>query len=247
MASLREKMLELLEKDKEFRYMVAGYLGLSEIMRRLDALSEEQVSLRKEQIKLREEQTKIWNEMKGLREEQVSLREEQVKLREEQIKLREDFNKMLSIIRTMDSRLSRVEKTLEKLTLDIEEEARSILTYRVKEELGVEIELRSLILPDLELNIYGVADDICIIGEASVRAGIRVLNSLLEKIEKLKANYPEKIRRQIIPVIYTSLPMPDLIERAREKKIWVLKATGDFVKPNPLKAETKKWERIKKS
>ena len=238
MASLREKMLELLEKDKEFRYMVAGYLGLSEIMRSLDALSEEQVSLRKEQIKLREEQTKIWNEMKGLREEQVSLREEQVKLREEQIKLRkeqiklrEDFNKMLSIMRTMDSRL-RVEKTLEKLTLDIEEEARSILTYRVKEELGVEIELRSLILPDLELNIYGVANDICIIGEASVRAGIRVLNNLLEKIEKLKANYPEKIRRRIIPVIYTSLPMPDLIERAREKKIWILKATGDFVKPN---------------
>jgi len=108
----------------------------------------------------------------------------------------------------------------------------------VKEELGVEVELSSLILPELELNIYGVADDICIVGEASVRAGIRVLNSLLDKIEKLKANYPEKIRRQIIPVIYTSLPMPDLIERTREKKIWVLKATGDLVKPNPLKAET---------
>jgi len=123
-------MLELLEKDKEFRYTVAGYLGLSEIMRRLDALSGEQV-------KLREEQTKIWKEIKGLKEEQAKmwdemrgLREEQISLREEQIKLREDFNKMLSVIRTMDSRLSRVEKTLEKLTLDIEEEARSILTYR---------------------------------------------------------------------------------------------------------------------
>jgi len=272
MSSLKEKMLELLEKDREFRYTVAGYLGLSEIMKRLDVLSEEQTKLREEQTKiwrelegLRKEQTKIWMEIKGLREEQTKiweeireLKEEQIKLREEQTKiwkeieglrgeqtkiwmeikglkkeqtkLREDFNKMLSVIRNMNSRLIRVERTLEKLTLDIEEEARSILAHRIRRELGVKIELGSLILPDLELNIYGATDEICIVGEASVRAGVRVLSSLLEKLEILKARYPEKLRKRIILVIYTSLPMPDLIERAKERNVWVLKATGDFVK-----------------
>ncbi len=34
--SLREEFLELLEKDAEFRYAVAGYLGLSEILKRLE-------------------------------------------------------------------------------------------------------------------------------------------------------------------------------------------------------------------
>ena len=101
----------------------------------------------------------------------------------------------------------------------------------VKEELGVEVELSSLILPELELNIYGAADEVCVVGEASVRAGVRVLSSLLEKLEILKARYPEKLRKRIILVIYTSLPMPDLIERAKERNVWVLKATGDFVKP----------------
>jgi len=260
MASLREEILELLEKDREFRYAIAGYLGLSEIMKRLDTIAEEQIKLRKEQTKiwneirglrkeqisLREEQTKIWNEIRGLREEQISLREEQtkiwneirglreeqIKLREEQIRLREDFNKMLEVIRSMNLRLERVERTLEKLTLDIEEEARSILEHRIKKDLGLEMKIESLVLPELELNIYGVSDDTCIVGEASVRAGVSVLERLLKKIEKLRRKFPEKLRKRIIPVIYTSLPMPDLVERARVEKIWVLKATEDIVKPD---------------
>ncbi|MGP3704704.1 MAG: hypothetical protein ACKD6O_05340, partial [Candidatus Bathyarchaeota archaeon] len=87
MESLKKEFLELLERDLKFRYAVAGYLGLSEILKRLDSIAEEQV-------KLREEQTKIWVEIEGLRKEQVSLREEQTKiwveiegLRKEQVSL----------------------------------------------------------------------------------------------------------------------------------------------------------------
>ena len=58
MEPLKRQFLELLDKDLEFRYAVAGYLGLSEILKRLDDLSEEQVKLREEQIKLREEPDK---------------------------------------------------------------------------------------------------------------------------------------------------------------------------------------------
>ena len=247
MVSLKDEILRLLEEDKEFRYAIAGYLGLLEIMRRLDviaeeqvklreeqtkiwseikALHEEQVKLREEQVRLREEQTKIWSEIKALRMEQIRFREELNKiwseirsLREEQIRLREDFNEMLKEIRSINLRLGRVERTLEKLTLDIEEEARSILKYRIKKDFGLEMEIGRLVLPELELNLYGVSGDICVVGEASVRAGVRVLEGLLEKIEKLKARYPEKLRKQVIPVIYTSLPMPELVERAKLKNV----------------------------
>ena len=108
MEPLKKQFLELLDKDLEFRYAVAGYLGLSEILKRLDNLSEEQIKLREEQTKiwqeirgLREEQTKIWKEIQGLREEQVSLRKEQTKiweeirgLREGQLKLMEEHAKI---------------------------------------------------------------------------------------------------------------------------------------------------------
>ncbi len=38
MEPLKRTFLELLEKDLEFRYAVAGYLGLSEVLKRLDAI-----------------------------------------------------------------------------------------------------------------------------------------------------------------------------------------------------------------
>jgi len=261
MGSLRREFLELLEKDLEFRYAVAGYLGLSEVLKRLDAIAEEQVRLREEQTKIwmeivaiKEEQSKIWSEIvaikeeqKSLREEQVKLRmeqtkiwseiaalkEEQVKLRMEQVSLREDFNRMLALIDRMDTRLSRVERTLEKLTIDVEDEAKSFLKHRLR-ELGISVELTSLILPDVELNIYGVSDDVCVIGEATVRAGVSTLEELIGKLEKLKREHPDRLRRKTIIVIYASLPTAELVEEAKKRRIWLLKATEEFHRPEKL-------------
>ncbi|OYT67467.1 MAG: hypothetical protein B6U65_03220 [Candidatus Wolframiiraptor sp. EX4484-121] len=85
--SLKREFLELLEKDVEFRYAVAGYLGLSEVLKRLDTIAEEQRALREEQVRLREEQTKIWREIQGLREEQNKIWREIERFREEQTKI----------------------------------------------------------------------------------------------------------------------------------------------------------------
>ncbi|MCX8205289.1 MAG: hypothetical protein N3H31_06535 [Candidatus Nezhaarchaeota archaeon] len=308
MEPLKKQFLELLDKDLEFRYAVAGYLGLSEVLKRLDSLAEEQArlregqvkiweeikALREEQVRLREEQAKtwveiakvweeikalregqvkiwseiarIWGEIRGLREEQAKLAEEQKRLAEEQVglreeqaklwremgklredmikgferhdaelaelrrdlnNLREDFNRAFKLI---DARLSRVEKTLEKLTLEIEDEARIIVKHRLK-EMGYEVEVAPLILPEAELNIYGVSGDLCIVGEASVRASSRAIDEVDWKIERLRKLYPDKLRPKVIKVIYTSLAMPDLVERAGKEGVWVLKATEDVVKP----------------
>lgn len=126
MSSVREQFLELLEKDKEFKYAVTGYLRISEILKKLDILIEEQIKLRKEQAKFSKELTK-------LREDFKELREEQIKLGKEQVKLREDFNKMLSVLTGMNKRLTRVERTLEKLTLDIEDEAKVVIENRLRD------------------------------------------------------------------------------------------------------------------
>ncbi|MEM1582354.1 MAG: hypothetical protein QXK89_07600 [Candidatus Bathyarchaeia archaeon] len=240
--SLKREFLELLDRDVEFRYAVAGYLGLSEILKRLDSLAEEQVRLSEEQVRLREEQTKIWAEIARLREDMIRGFErhdaEMAKLREDMIKgferhdaeiarLREDFNRAF---RRLDTRLSRVERTLEKITLDIEDEARIVIEYRLR-EMGYEIKLGPLILPGVELNIYGVSDDLCVIGEASIRASINLIDKIDRGIKKVKSMQPGKIRGKIIRVIYTSLAMPDLIERAEKEGVWILKATGDIVKP----------------
>jgi DNA repair exonuclease SbcCD ATPase subunit len=238
--SLKKQFLELLEKDLEFRYTVAGYLGLSEILRRLDKIAEEQTRLREEQARLMEEQTRLTGEQIELRKEQTRLREDfnkillRIEKMEERMERIEDrMEGMEGRLERMEGRLGRVERTLEKLTIDVEDEAKSILKVKLR-ELGITLELTSLILPGLEINIYGASDDTCVIGEATVRAGPKLVDELLGKIEKLKTNYPNLLRKKVILVIYASLPMIELIEKSKEKGIWLLKATEEFFKPDKI-------------
>ncbi|MCX8176222.1 MAG: hypothetical protein N3E48_03190 [Candidatus Bathyarchaeota archaeon] len=202
MDSLKKEFLGLLDKDLEFRYAVAGYLGLSEILKRLE--------------KLEEGQTKIWGEI--------------AKTWEEIARLREDFNRAFE---HLNSRLSRVERSIEKISLDIEEEARIVVKYRLR-EIGYNIDVTSLILPELEINLYGTSNDICIVGEVSVRASLGVIDKINRRINELRSLYPDRLRPKIIKVVYTNLALPDLIEKAEKEGVWVLKATGDIVKPRNL-------------
>jgi TctA family transporter len=55
-SKLKRELLDLLEKDVEFRYAVAGLLGISEILRRLEKLEESLV--------------RLWEEVRNLRVDQ---------------------------------------------------------------------------------------------------------------------------------------------------------------------------------
>ena len=89
---MKEEFLRLLEKDMEFRYAVAGRLGILEVLRKLDTIAEEQTKiwmeiekLREEQVRFREEQTKIWREIGKLREEQTKIWREIERLRRDMV------------------------------------------------------------------------------------------------------------------------------------------------------------------
>jgi len=216
---LKKQILELLERDLEFRYAVAGYLGLSEVLRRLDSIEESIKKLWESQNRLWENANKLWEEVKALREGQEKLWLEVKALREGQDRLWEGVG-------ALNVRVARVERTLEKLTLDVEEEARIVVEHRLR-EMGYELKVVPLILPEVEVDIYGATGDLCVVGEARVRASSRALDELNEKVELLKRISPDKLRPRLLKVVYTSQPMLDLIERAEREGLWVLKAAGD--------------------
>jgi hypothetical protein len=54
-SQLKQRFLNLLKEDEEFRYAVAGLLGLEEILKRLDRHEEQLVKLREDMNKLRED------------------------------------------------------------------------------------------------------------------------------------------------------------------------------------------------
>jgi len=222
MSKLKEEFIELLDKDREFRYTVAGYLGLSEILKRLDRLEEGQ-------NKLWEGQEKLWEEVKLLREGQNKLWEGQEKLweevkllREGQNKLWEGQEKLWEEVRDIRITQNRIATTIDRLTISVEEEGLYVIRHRLENELGLKVELRRIFVGDKEINIYGATDDICIIGEATVRLGINLIHELEEKIEILKRMKPELIRSKIVKVIYADYATPAAVKLARERGIWVL-------------------------
>jgi hypothetical protein len=106
-------MLRLLKEDEEFRYAVAGLLGLEEILKRLDRNEQELVRLREDMAKMfekheerftriEEEIGRIWQEIAKLREDMVKGFErhdrEIERLTEEMNKLREDMTKGFELV-----------------------------------------------------------------------------------------------------------------------------------------------------
>jgi len=330
---LKKEILELLEKDVEFRYAVAGYLGILEVLKRLDKHEEELAKLREDMNasfkrhdelferqwleiqKLREDLNKLredmnrgfkrhdelfekywreiqklredmnagfkhhnevlekhWNEIQRLREDMVAgfRRHDEIlekhwreiqKLREDMNrgferhdelfekhwreiqKLREDMNRgfkrhdeeiaklrkdMIEGFRRVNASISRLSKTVERLTLTVEEEALDVVRYRLKNELGIDVKLSRIFIDGKEINIYGATRDLCIVGEATVRLGVRLIDELEEKIELLRRKRPDLLRSKIIKVIYVDYAPPSAVEEAKRRKIWLLKWSGDI-------------------
>jgi len=69
LAQLKAAFLKLLKEDVEFRYAVAGLIGMEEILKRLDRHEELLVELFRKLEKHEEELVKIWEELARLRED----------------------------------------------------------------------------------------------------------------------------------------------------------------------------------
>ena len=62
-SELKSKILKLLKGDEEFRYAVAGLIGIEEILKRLDRHEAELVKLREDIKELREDMNKLREDM----------------------------------------------------------------------------------------------------------------------------------------------------------------------------------------
>jgi len=106
---LKTKILRMLREDEEFRYAVAGILGLEEIIRRLEKHDEkfneilERLDRHEEELKkLREDMNRLREDMNKLREDMILgfKRHDEILERHEReiIKLREDMNKGFQLL-----------------------------------------------------------------------------------------------------------------------------------------------------
>jgi chromosome segregation ATPase len=262
-AEEKKRFLKSLDEDKEFRYAVAGYLGIGEILKRLDSLEESMVKLWEEVKSLREDFNTSKSDMStlksdvGMLKSDVSILKEDVStlksdvstlksdvsvLKSDVSTLKSDISTLKSDVSMLKSDMSTLKKdvstlkkdvgdirtTLDRLTLTVEDEARSVIKHRIKRDLNIDIELDRVFIDEREVNIYGAVNDICVIGEATVRLGTKLIDELLGKIELIKHERPDLLRKKIIKVIYTDYAVPDAVESARNRKVWILRRKKDL-------------------
>jgi hypothetical protein len=153
-------MLRLLKEDEEFRYAVAGLLGLEEILKRLDRNEQELVRLREDMAKMfekheerfariEEEIRRIWQEIAKLREDMVKGFErhdrELERLREDMIKGFERHDRELAKLREdmmkgFDAMNRRISALGARWGLESEEAFREGLRGILEKELGLKVE-----------------------------------------------------------------------------------------------------------
>ena len=220
--SLKRNSLRLLERDKEFRYIVAARLGLLEILERFQSYDEKFNKILEEIRELRQRSVEhdkrfqeILNELKGLRER--SLEHDR------------KFNEIMAQIRDMKLMLDR-------LAVSLEDEAMEVIRYFLKQR-GIHIDLSALYFNSFEMNIYGATDNICVLGEVGVRVGVSKIKELLKKVSYLRIRAPNYLRDNVILVLYGVRILPEAVERAKKYNIWLLTATKELTPFTKLRKE----------
>ena len=229
-ASEKKRFLRALEKDREFRYAVAGYLGLSETLKRLDSLEEsmkklweEVKALRGDLNTLKDDVGTLKSDVNMLKSDVNILKSNVGTLKDDVGSLKADFSILKSDTGTLREDVRQIRTTLERLTLTAEEEARSVVKHKLKEKLNIDIELDRIFIDVTVVNMYGAMGDICVVGEATVRLGPSLVNELLDKVKMIRDKRPDLLRRKLIKVIYTDYSTPEAVEAAAKSKVWILR------------------------
>jgi len=141
------------------------------------------------------------------------------------------FNEILEELREHRKILREHSALLLRYITSLEEEAHEVIAFKLREK-GISIELSILVLPDLEINIYGTTNGVCVVGETAVRLGQRKVRELEEKVKVLSEKYSNLLRPKIIKVLYTMRATDEALARAKAEGIWVLTATKELIPPS---------------
>jgi predicted nuclease with TOPRIM domain len=217
---LKREFIELLEKDVEFRYTVAGYLGLSEILKRLDRHESHILEILKRLDRLEENQEKLWEEVRALREEQRKLWEGQNKLWEGQNKLWEGQSKLWEEYRRLRDYVKAGFRELGRvLGITFEAHAASFLEVLL-EELGypdARVEKKYLVSDGEVVEIDMFCERPLVVGEVTTHVatkdGARAeIEKLLSRVRLVEERYG---RRVMLAVLVVSTATPEAHEELR--------------------------------
>jgi len=237
-AELRSRIIKLLKEDEEFRYMVAGLIGLEDIRRGQVELREAIVRLEESHRRLEEFHRVLEESHKKFEESHWRLEESHRRLEESHRRLEESVANLNDAVARLAEEQTRVSRTLrsvtryiEEVSITLEEEARSMIELRLRQR-GIRIKLGELIRPYVELDLYGSDDNLTVIGETKTRLAPGHVRELERKLDLVKRNEPELLKGKIIKTIYAMWAHPEAVEECKAREIWLNTPNKELTRPD---------------
>ena len=141
---MKEEFIKLLEEDKEFRYAVAGLLGIEEILKRIDKNTRALINLQQQVIKLQEQVAEHSRAIRLLQKQLAEHSKAVRSLQEQLIKHSEAIEKLASSVQAIGMRYG----------VFTEEAFREGIKYLIKDLLK-EYKVDKWIYYDKEGFVYG--------------------------------------------------------------------------------------------
>nr|WP_243666758.1 hypothetical protein [Vulcanisaeta sp. JCM 16159] len=211
-----------------------------------ERLWQEVRALREDQNKLWQENNKIWQEIKALRESQDAMRTDINRLWEENKRINENIERLWQENRRINENIEKlwqennkiwreirsIRRTLEHVTLSIEEEANDVVQYFLRQR-GIAVETKPTHFNSrFEFDVYGTNGQLTIVGEAKTRASPNTVRRVVEKIDDAVKAMPDKFPGRVIKVIYCLRAMPGAVEEANRLGVWFLESGRERNSPS---------------
>jgi uncharacterized coiled-coil protein SlyX len=124
--------------------------------------------------------------------------------------------------RRFDRRLTAIENMLNNLTIGLEDEANHVVQHLLKQR-GIEIRTGvTYFSRKFEFDIYGVSEQLTVIGDAKVKAGPQTVRRLVRKVRRAMDRYPDRFKGKVVTVLYCLRALPDAIKEAESQGIWLV-------------------------
>ncbi|MFP3259238.1 MAG: hypothetical protein RXQ57_07280, partial [Caldivirga sp.] len=132
----------------------------------------------------------------------------------------------------VERRLSRIERTLDNITISLEDEANYMVQYLLKQR-GIVVKTNGIFFDSrYEFDIYGSDGDVTVIGEVKSRASPRTVQRLVNKVRRVMGKWPERFKGKVIIVLYCLRALPGTVEEAVRQGVWLMEDLEERTKPN---------------
>ncbi len=219
-AEEKKRLLDALEKDREFRYAVMGLLGFRELLERFSKLEERQQKLEERFAELEERFAK-------LEERQQKLEERQQKLEERFAQLEEKYIKLEERLARIERDLAHVRKTVEHTRRDVGALTETLYSKMVLDDLreiirgeGEKIikRKRSFILDNVEVDLFIETERKAYAVEVKIQPNHHDVDEALEKATYIGS----KIGKPCTPVLAGTWIGDEVFKYALSKNVMIL-------------------------